>query len=192
MRAMSRIKAIVCLIAVVSAGMAGTSPAAAADFPLADRVLVEKGKRQLHLLKNGIPFRTFKIALGLAPEGDKEQEGDQKTPEGLYMLDARNPDDPGAKLRASLREETDDRTLASRLRGILSVKDPLTAATILDFFLWRPVTANQPTPEHVVTLLTRAGSGDAAAAEQRADTRSVVDAVAGAGHRHRRTPARVD
>ena len=89
---MSRIKAIVCLIAVVSAGMAGTSPAAAADFPLADRVLVEKGKRQLHLLKNGIPFRTFKIALGLAPEGDKEQEGDQKTPEGLYMLDARNPD----------------------------------------------------------------------------------------------------
>jgi len=67
-------------------------PAAAADFPLADKVLVEKGKRQLHLLRNGRPFRTFKIALGLAPEGDKEQEGDQKTPEGYYMLDARNPD----------------------------------------------------------------------------------------------------
>jgi len=92
MRAMSRIKAITCLIAVVSAGIAGISPAAAADFPLADKVLVEKGKRQLHLLKNGVPFRTFKIALGLAPDGDKEQEGDQKTPEGLYMLDARNPD----------------------------------------------------------------------------------------------------
>ena len=33
----------------------------AADFTLADKVLVEKGKRQLHLLTIGIPFRTFKI-----------------------------------------------------------------------------------------------------------------------------------
>lgn len=92
MRAVSRINAIFCLVGIVSAAMIGMDPAAAADFPVADKVLVEKGKRQLHLLKNGVPFRTFKIALGLAPEGDKEQEGDQKTPEGLYMLDARNPD----------------------------------------------------------------------------------------------------
>ncbi len=81
----------IALLSLVAA-WATSAPARAADFPLADKVLVEKGKRQLHLLKNGIPFRTFKIALGLAPEGDKEQEGDQKTPEGLYMLDARNPD----------------------------------------------------------------------------------------------------
>lgn len=84
------IRAIALLSLVVA--WATTAPARAADFPLADKVLVEKGKRQLHLLKNGIPFRTFKIALGLVPEGDKEQEGDQKTPEGVYMLDARNPD----------------------------------------------------------------------------------------------------
>lgn len=64
----------------------------AGDFPLADKVLVEKSKRKLHLLRNGIPFRTFDIALGLAPEGDKEQEGDNRTPEGYYTLDARNPD----------------------------------------------------------------------------------------------------
>lgn len=67
-------------------------PAAASDFPLADKILVEKGSRKLHLLNNGVPFRTFDIALGLAPEGDKEQEGDQKTPEGYYLLDGRNPD----------------------------------------------------------------------------------------------------
>lgn len=66
--------------------------AGAGDFPLADKVLVEKSKRQLHLLRNGEPFRTFSIALGPAPEGDKLMEGDQKTPEGYYMLDARNPD----------------------------------------------------------------------------------------------------
>jgi murein L,D-transpeptidase YafK len=62
------------------------------DFPLADKVLVEKSKRKLHLLKQGEPFRTFDIALGFDPQGDKEQEGDNRTPEGTYLLDARNPD----------------------------------------------------------------------------------------------------
>jgi murein L,D-transpeptidase YafK len=80
------------LAAILVLAIAMPGPAAAADFPLADKVLVEKSKRQLHLLRNGKPFRTFKIALGFAPEGDKEQEGDQKTPEGYYMLDGRNPD----------------------------------------------------------------------------------------------------
>ncbi|MGI9204105.1 MAG: L,D-transpeptidase family protein [Woeseiaceae bacterium] len=64
----------------------------AGDFPVADRVVVDKGNRKLHLIRSGAPFRTFDIALGLAPEGDKEEEGDQKTPEGEYMLDGRNPD----------------------------------------------------------------------------------------------------
>lgn len=64
----------------------------AVDFPVADKVLVEKAERKLHLLRAGVAFRTFDIALGVAPVGDKLREGDQKTPEGLYMLDARNPD----------------------------------------------------------------------------------------------------
>ena len=67
-------------------------PAQAGDFPLADKVVVEKENRKLHLMKNGEAFRTFDIALGVAPLGDKEREGDQKTPEGLYSLDERNPD----------------------------------------------------------------------------------------------------
>jgi hypothetical protein len=64
----------------------------AGDFPLADKVLVEKKLRKLHLLKDGKPFRSFSIALGVAPDGDKLQEGDFKTPEGNYYLDMRNPD----------------------------------------------------------------------------------------------------
>ena len=76
----------------LAAALALYVPLEASDFPMADKVLVEKGDRKLHLLKNGIPFRTFDIALGLAPEGDKEMEGDQKTPEGTYLLDGRNPD----------------------------------------------------------------------------------------------------
>ena len=64
----------------------------AGEFPIADKVLVEKSARKLHLMKEGVPFRTFDIALGIRPVGDKEKEGDFKTPEGRYLLDARNPD----------------------------------------------------------------------------------------------------
>jgi murein L,D-transpeptidase YafK len=63
----------------------------AAEFPTADRVVIEKAKRKLHLMREGEPFRTFDIALGLRPVGDKQREGDFKTPEGRYRLDLRNP-----------------------------------------------------------------------------------------------------
>ena len=81
-----------CLAAALALIPGAIVPAQASDFPLADKILVEKANRKLHLLSNGVPFRTFEIALGLVPDGDKEQEGDQKTPEGYYMLDGRNPD----------------------------------------------------------------------------------------------------
>ena len=67
-------------------------PVHAGDFPMADKVIVEKQNRKLHLMNGGKAFRTFDIALGVVPIGDKEREGDQKTPEGLYRLDGRNPD----------------------------------------------------------------------------------------------------
>jgi murein L,D-transpeptidase YafK len=63
----------------------------ASGFPTADSVLVEKSDRKLHLLMNGEVFRTFDIALGIRPIGDKEHEGDFRTPEGTYLLDMRNP-----------------------------------------------------------------------------------------------------
>jgi murein L,D-transpeptidase YafK len=63
----------------------------AGSFPTADRVVVEKGDRKLHLVKNGDVFRTFDIALGIRPAGDKKFEGDFRTPEGTYLLDIRNP-----------------------------------------------------------------------------------------------------
>jgi murein L,D-transpeptidase YafK len=63
----------------------------AGEFPVADRVIVEKSARKLHLMKDGKPFRTFRIALGIQPVGDKRKEGDFRTPEGTYLLDTRNP-----------------------------------------------------------------------------------------------------
>ena len=68
------------------------SSVGAGEFPIADKVLIEKENRKLHLMKDGKAFRTFDIALGIAPVGDKIKEGDFKTPEGSYLLDRRNPD----------------------------------------------------------------------------------------------------
>ena len=63
----------------------------AGGFPVADRVVVDKGDRKLYLIKDGEPLRIFDIALGIRPVGDKQHEGDFKTPEGRYLLDTRNP-----------------------------------------------------------------------------------------------------
>ena len=81
-----------CLSAVLTALSLLALPVHASDFPMADKVIVEKQNRKLHLMNSGRVIRTFDIALGVAPVGDKEREGDQKTPEGLYSLDGRNPD----------------------------------------------------------------------------------------------------
>ena len=39
----------------------------------------------------GEVLRTYKVALGLNPEGHKERAGDFRTPEGSYRLTRRNP-----------------------------------------------------------------------------------------------------
>lgn len=62
-----------------------------AGLPLADAVVVRKGQRTLQLMRNGEILRTYKIALGLRPEGHKQFEGDFRTPEGRYQLTRRNP-----------------------------------------------------------------------------------------------------
>lgn len=87
----------------------------AGDFPVADKVVVEKENRKLHLLRDGEAFRTFDIALGIAPTGDKEKEGDFKTPEGTYLLDLRNPDsDYFLSIRVSYPNVEDRREAAMK------------------------------------------------------------------------------
>jgi len=56
----------------------------------ADKILIEKNKRRLTLLSKGEVLRTYKIALGGNPDGPKERQGDNKTPEGTYIIDSRN------------------------------------------------------------------------------------------------------
>ena len=56
----------------------------------ADKVLIEKNARRLTLLSKGEVIKTYKIALGGNPVGPKEKQGDNKTPEGIYIIDSRN------------------------------------------------------------------------------------------------------
>jgi murein L,D-transpeptidase YafK len=54
---------------------------------VADRVVVEKTKRQLTLFARGNILKVYRISLGRQPIGPKECEGDNKTPEGNYVID---------------------------------------------------------------------------------------------------------
>lgn len=66
------------------------SAAEAQDIAL---VRVEKGARRLLLLDaSGAALRTYRgIQLGDAPQGHKQFEGDERTPEGRYLIDYGNP-----------------------------------------------------------------------------------------------------
>jgi murein L,D-transpeptidase YafK len=55
----------------------------------ADRIVINKGRREMLLLRNGEVIRTYRVALGKHPLGPKIQEGDMRTPEGLYRIDGR-------------------------------------------------------------------------------------------------------
>ena len=67
-----------------------TAPAPAA-MPVVSRVVVHKSARRMELLSGEQVLRTYRISLGLQPQGHKEREGDFRTPEGRYYLTRRNP-----------------------------------------------------------------------------------------------------
>lgn len=68
-------------------------PPARPEAPIASpvqRILVEKSARRMTVYQESGPPRTFRIALGFAPEGDKSREGDGRTPEGIFRIDRLN------------------------------------------------------------------------------------------------------
>lgn len=55
-----------------------------------DLVLIEKAQRRLTLLSGSREIAKYSVALGGAPIGHKQCEGDSKTPEGDYRISGRN------------------------------------------------------------------------------------------------------
>lgn len=74
----------------------------------ADLVEIFKRDRRLELKRQGRLLMRCRIALGFAPERHKEREGDGRTPEGSYTIDARNPRSSfHLSLRVSYPDERD-------------------------------------------------------------------------------------
>jgi murein L,D-transpeptidase YafK len=93
------------LVTLVAAGFLASSASAYADslsqpqratsaleqpLPMADRIVVHKAERRLDLMRGYSVLRSYKVALGLNPVGQKERAGDFRTPEGTYYLSRRN------------------------------------------------------------------------------------------------------
>jgi murein L,D-transpeptidase YafK len=108
------------LLVVAAAGLAAAAYLNLDPLPrdaIADRVLVEKSARRLTLLRNDKTLKTYRVALGHAPAGAKEYEGDQRTPEGIYSIDFHKSDsDYHLALHISYPEQHDiERAAASGL-----------------------------------------------------------------------------
>ncbi|MEX2489144.1 MAG: L,D-transpeptidase family protein [Pseudomonadales bacterium] len=114
------LQAITWLPCAVVALLAGTFiiPGCKADSALyADLVLVKKAERKMYLLADDKVVREYDIALGDNPQGHKQKEGDERTPEGIYTLDKKKADSAYYKaIRISYPAEQD--RIAAQRAGV--------------------------------------------------------------------------
>jgi len=68
-----------------------SAPPLAPDAAQINHILIEKSARRLTATQDGAIVMQTDIALGFTPVEDKQQEGDGKTPVGLFTIDRRNP-----------------------------------------------------------------------------------------------------
>jgi murein L,D-transpeptidase YafK len=86
------IKVLVVLVAVITLASCGQrSKFQTYDGPVVTLIQINKTERRMHLIHNDTVLRSYDIALGFAPFGHKQFEGDGRTPEGLYRINRRNP-----------------------------------------------------------------------------------------------------
>ena len=93
------------------------APAPAPPIERANLIVVEKSARRMTLLRDGHTIKTYEVALGGAPSGHKQQEGDGRTPEGAYAIDFKNA---RSRFHLALRisyPDAADRT-AAKARGV--------------------------------------------------------------------------
>ena len=104
-------KTILCFTGIFAlvwlSGYAG-SWLAAKPAAKVDRIVIEKQNRTLTLMGGAKTLKTYKVALGGQPVGAKDRQGDHKTPEGIYSVDAKNPNSQFYKaLHISYPSQTD-------------------------------------------------------------------------------------
>jgi murein L,D-transpeptidase YafK len=111
LRSVFRILIVCSMLPAISE--AGATPANAK----VDRVLVLKHQHVLQLLNGGHILKEYKVALGGSPVGPKTQQGDHKTPEGIYTLDSRNSKSQYYK-SLHISYPTPEQRAAARKRGV--------------------------------------------------------------------------
>ncbi len=65
-----------------------------------DSIVVFKEQHRMVVYYRSKELKSYSISLGKNPVGQKQMEGDKKTPEGLYKISGRNPN---SKFHLSLR-----------------------------------------------------------------------------------------
>jgi hypothetical protein len=81
----------------------------------ADLVVVRKSARLIELYRGAELLKAYSVSLGRHPVGNKQQQGDGRTPEGEYRLDYRNPNSSFHKALHISYPKSDD-VAAARLR----------------------------------------------------------------------------
>lgn len=64
---------------------------ASATIKPVDQVVVYKSKGLMQLKRDGRVVKSYKVVFGENPRGHKVRQGDERTPEGRYTLDWKNP-----------------------------------------------------------------------------------------------------
>lgn len=65
---------------------------ASGQIAIADYLVVDKSERMLVAYRNGRPIKAYRgLQFGDAPYGHKRFQGDERTPEGIYRINRRNP-----------------------------------------------------------------------------------------------------
>jgi murein L,D-transpeptidase YafK len=101
--------------AALAASLFACATPQAPPSQFADRVVVEKAKRSMQLMQNGRVLKSYKVALGQDPVGHKLQQGDSRTPEGVYTVDFRRTESRfNLALRVSYPNASDRQSAATR------------------------------------------------------------------------------
>ena len=77
--------------------------------------MVYKSQRKLYLMKDNKIIATFRATFGADPIGHKQMKGDEKTPEGPYILDHKNSNSAFYKSIHISYPNTKDRRTAMQL-----------------------------------------------------------------------------
>jgi murein L,D-transpeptidase YafK len=85
------VRVLILMLAGVLLASCGNSKFQTYNGPAVTLIEVHKADRKMYLLHNQTILESYDVALGFAPVGHKQIEGDGKTPEGAYYINRRNP-----------------------------------------------------------------------------------------------------